>query len=319
MIVTGMTQADMMFTTGPETEVARARVVCIGRVSSYEKTVTDNTDSPGDMPSNWTVTGEVVDLEYSKGEPLDYPLRFERQERSFMLQPPESRLFWEPPYGDLTPEGDVVVFLSGHDEQPEIRVITSGPDELDLAGLVRDIVRIESVEERGKRFDTWHVYLRESATDEGRKAALRAMFAIAEEWPKLMPVLAGLLSDTSISVPIRAYASGIVAYHVVRETWGEKGHDAVKFLSTRFSVEKEPDLVIQYLSSLSFIADYCYEEEFRELRRPIRTLIEQTVQSRPSLSAPDGPAADPEDEEYYRETRAELLAGPDAPIPDEEP
>ena len=106
---------------------------------------------------------------------------------------------------------------------------------------------------------------------------------------------------------------------MVKETWGEKGYDAVNFLTARFSGEKEPELALQYFTSLGVIADYCYEEEFREPRRPIRTLIEQTVRSRPSLAAPGGPLANPEDEEYYRETRTELLAGPDVPIPNEEP
>ena len=319
MIISGMTQADMMYTCGPETDVARARIVCVGRVSGYKKTITDGTDSRGDMPSHWTVTGEVVDSECLKGGPLDSPLRIERQERSFMLPPPESRIFWELPYGDLTPDGNVVVFLSGDDEQPQLRAVPSGVGEFDLAGLVKDIVRNESEKVPGKRFEMWQAYLEESATVAGRKTALRAMCVLAEEWTKLMPVLAELLSDASMPVSVRAYAFVTVAYHVVKETWGEKGYDVVKFLTSRFSAEKEPDLVLQYLFSLDFIADYCSEEEFRPQRRPILSLIEQTLRSRPSLSAPGGPAADPEDEEYYRETCADILAGPNAPIPDEEP
>ncbi len=118
---------------------------------------------------------------------------------------------------------------------------------------------------------------------------------------------------------MRAYAFAIVAYYVGRERWDYQTDQAIDLLGEFFVREPDPELTLQYLLSLSVILDYCYEEDYREERRPIGDQIHDYLKQRKKLAARGGPQVSKGQEDDYHEIRSEMLAGPPADMPDGDP
>ncbi|MCP4249190.1 MAG: hypothetical protein GY778_19270 [bacterium] len=316
MMAPGTTRADLEFTTGVETQVAESPTILVGQIAGYEQEVKRYAGNSKTMPIDWVVTGELAAPKILKGLMPGDPVRFSREGRSFMLPPPASRVQWEEPYGDLTEDSRVVAFLGPGDPPPVLRVVPTGEGEQDLAGLVADVVRFRKIRSSEEKFKAWTEYLAADQTVQGRRTALRVLSQCGAKWQRLQPHFDKLLSGTKVNSEVRAYAFSIVCYHVTRERWIDEAEDVVEYLCEIFSKESAPDLTLLYLSNLGLIARYSHEARYREEREPLREAVEQCLKGRKKLSQAGGPPAHPEDEEFYKDARAEILEGPE-PEPDD--
>ncbi|MCP4246452.1 MAG: hypothetical protein GY778_05325 [bacterium] len=311
--------ADMTFRTGPGMQAGQAATVLVGRVSDYRQEVTRQSPPQGGEPVEWTVSGRLGDGRVLKGVRPARPVPFERAERAPWLSPGVSPSSWQRSYGNLADKGQAVMFLGKGQEPPVLTVVPTGDGERDLAGLVADIVRFRVLPKSEDKYRAWTGYLAQSRTDEGKRAALRALCYSSAKWERLERPCGMLLANRRVNPPVRVYAFAIVAYYVGRERWDEQTNQAVDFLGGVFVREPDPDLTMQYLVSLSVILDQCNEEGYHQERRPVRDQIHGFLKRRRKLVIRGSPAVEVELEEDYRETREEMLAGPPAEIPADEP
>ena len=312
-------EADITFRTGPGMQVGRAATVLVGRVSGYRQQVTRSSSPPGGEPEEWTVYGELVSRRVLKGRRPTGPVPFEKAERAPWVSPSMSPSSWERDYGNLAEDGQAVVFLGSGQDPPVLTIVPTGEGERDLAGLVADIIRFRALPKSEDKYQAWTGYLAQSKTDEGKKAALRALCYSTAKWERLEEPIGKLLADRKVNPPVRAYGFAIVAYYVGKERWDEQTDKAVDSPCEAFSWEPDPDLTEQYLAGLSVILDYCDEEGYGEERRPIRDQIHKCLKQRKKLAIKGSPPVDEAREEDYQETRAEMLAGPPTDMPADEP
>ncbi|MHC4063352.1 MAG: hypothetical protein ACYSUQ_07380 [Planctomycetota bacterium] len=308
-------RTDLVFTTGVETEVAKSATVLVGGVADYQQEVQRSSGPPSDVPSEWLVKARLASPECLKGVAPPIAVGFTRQERSWMLPPPDSMLYWEPPYGDLVDGGRAVVFLGEGPEPPVLRVVPTGKGEQGLATLVSDIVRFRALAGSEEKFKAWTGYLASVETDEGKRAALRALCYSGAKWERLQSPIGRLLSDGKVTPPVRGYAFGIVTYYVVKERWDPQTEQAVDSLGETFLREKNADLTVEYLGNLGIILNHCRQARIPEERQAVRDAIVECVKQRKKLALRGGPAADRESEENFTQIRGELLEEPEADDP----
>ena len=291
----------------------------VGRVSGYQQDVTRQSSPQDAEPEEWTVSGELVSRRVLKGRRPAGSVPFERAERAPRLSPIVSPSLWERDYGNLAEDGQAVMFLGSGQDPPVLTIVPTGDGERDLAGLVADIIRFRALPKSEDKYQAWTGYLAQSKTDEGKRAALRALCYSTAKWERLEEPIGKLLADREANPPVRAYGFAIVAYYVGKERWDEQTDKAVDSLCEAFSREPNPDLTEQYLASLSVVLDYCHEEGYGEERRPIRDQVRKCLKQRRKLAIKGSPPVDEAREEDYRETRAEMLAGPPTDMPADEP
>lgn len=300
-------RADDIFRIGLETLVDKAPSVVTGLVSNYTKQVDVTSSPPESIPMRWSVSAQIIRPQVLKGQVPAGSIQFSRSEQSMIMPPDGTALYWESTYGDIDPNGHVVLFFGNDGPQQIIKAVPSGQGEQDLIELVKNIVQIQAIKKPEDRIIHWLSYLDTSPTSEGCKVALRSVMRASIEWPKLEPVLNRFLKNPRYGLDVRGFAFGIAAFTVSDDHWSDERDTAVDFLCRTFAVETDPVLVLQYLDSLGVILDYCDDEDFEEERRPVREQIIQTLKARKSLAIGGGPAVEPEMEQEYQEILKEFL------------
>ena len=267
MMIDSLTQADIMFTVGPETEVVRATGVFACTVRDYRKEIIRPKSGKGE-PEEWIVRGNLVDPVCLKGKIDRAPKKFERIERSPFLPQPEDAYPWESVYGEIKPDGKVVVFL--FDGSVNAKVIPTSGGELDLESIARQSVTMQSTDDPAKKFLGVEQFLRKSPAIEGKKAALRMFFGCDVKWDELRRPFEEMLSDTSTPPEIRGYAYGIIAYFIVNERWGDNAVDQVALLCDAYERAKDVKAALNDLYVLRSVLDHCREGERWEERKSMR-------------------------------------------------
>lgn len=302
----GSHRADEIYRSGPENLVAQSSTILAGPISQFAKEVQSRSQGGDDsIPLKWVISGILEKPQILKGEAPAQAIRFSRSEQSLILPRDRSQAAWEQAYGELAPDGQVVIFLGDKSPESILKVLPSGAGEQNLIRLVKDIVQIQAVADQPERLKRWLSYVDNSPSDIGRKAALRSFIAEGGQWAQLAPILERLLTNSQLSRDFQAFAFGIVAFNVIQEKWGDARDEVLQFLCRRFSEEREPRLAIQYVYSLGLIFNYCDDENFRRQRRVVRQTLERCLEERRSLVAGDSP--DRSLEEQYQALRAKYL------------
>lgn len=303
-------RADEIYRSGPETLIAAAPLIVAGPIADLKKQVTEKSQPDGldQVPLRWTASGRIQPASAIKGKFPGTSVDFVRAEQSLLLPPDAATFKWETSYGELSSRGRAVAFLGNGNPFQLLRVVPSGDGELDLAGLIVDLVSIQALDSPGERQKKWLAYFNSSPTDEGRKAALRTLVGEPVAWPDLEPVLTPFLKNASRSAGVRGFAFGIVAWAITEGKWPDQQPAAVRLLGKTFEAEADPRLATQQLLALGQIMTYCANEDFRQERKPLRDLVVASLQARPSLTLPGGPPARPDLEKTYVELRTRILA-----------
>jgi len=176
-----------------------------------------------------------------------------------------------------------------------------------LIALVKEIIRIQAIENLEVQVDAWLLYLNKSPMDEGRKVALRSLINSPVSWPLLEVALTQLLKNWSLSREIRGFAFGIVAFKITSGGWADAPVAGVDFLCRIFAAEPDPELALEYTSHLGVLLYYCNDVDFTTERAVLRKCVIDALIHRESLALP-GTLADLELEGYYREIREEYIA-----------
>jgi len=301
--------ADAIYRTGPETQIVAAAAVVAGPVSDYTKRVTESTEpGPDQIDLKWVAAGRVVAPQVLKGRLAPAPLTFSRAEASMLTEPEPTQLPWEMAYGDVAPGGQVVLFLEKVEPPTVVRAVPSGAGEQDLIGLTKDIVAIHAIASVGDRQKQWLSYLNASATDEGRKAALRTLLGGPIAWPDFEPAIVPFLKNPSRTAAARGFAFGILAWAVTQGKWPDHQTAVAECLTRTFIAEPDPGLAIQQLLALGQLMTYCADAEFRDKRKPLRDAVVAGLNGRADAARPGGPPARPDQDKTFRELRSRILA-----------
>lgn len=266
-------RADQIYRTGPETLIAESSAVVAGPATDYSRRVISMSQPESDgFPLKWIADGQIRQPQVLKGQPKLTVFRFSRPEQSLFIMEDSSDLYWEEIYGELRSGEQAVLFIDGETEKSILKVVPSGKGEQDLIALVKDIVKIQALQQADDQTENWLQYLRSSSSDEGRKAALRSLVNTSVEWAKLAPELNRLLTNLKNSADIRAFSFGIAAFGVIEEKWVNH-HQTVDFLCRRFLAENDAELTMQYLQHLKLILHYSNDESFRKTRQSLRQQV----------------------------------------------
>ncbi len=293
-------RADEIYRTGPEVLTAQSSTILAGPVSSYSKQVLTSSQpaGPDAVPLTWVVTGRLENPSVLKGM-AQGPRSFSRNEHSVFIPAERNRERWEEQYGDVSPEGRVVLFLSGDPKSPQIKALPSGTDERDLAAIVRDFVAIQAMEPQAQEA-AWLAYLERSRTDEGRQAALRSLLRAKIDWNHLGPALDRFSANPSLTETIRGYAFGIVVFGLTEGLWTRSGAAIGQYLCRQFATPPadDEDLLLDYLLKFKTLLQYTTEEANKAARAPLRTTVGTCLKSRESSLK-----GSPDLAEQYREIR----------------
>jgi hypothetical protein len=290
-------RADQIFRIGPETLVASSSTIVAGRVSHYHKEVLKvSQPGPDGFPLEWKITAELADPVTLKGSPVSKPISFSRNEHSFMSPVPTRNPRWEQDYGELVPDGTVVLFLSGADSQSIQKVLPGGTGEQDLASLVKEIVSIQRLTNPKERIEHWLAYLAAGPLSEGFRVALRSLAQAGAPWQELEPALRKILMQASLSADIRAFAFGFVAFNITQNKWEAHAGAALDLLCSSFSGQADPKLALRNLGNLSLVLYYASEQPVQASRRSLREQTVKCLRSWASLGFADQDLA----EEYKR-------------------
>jgi len=290
---------NQIYTRGPESLVQRAGTILAGTVSSYARHVqeTSQPPGPGAMPIKWIVRGGIENPRALYGRSAG-PIAFSRTEHSVLISAPDNQEEWEAEYGDLQPNGEAVLFLSGDPAHPTIKALPSGIGERDLAALVRDIVAIQQLDHPSKE-SAWLAYLETAPVDEGRRAALRSLVQLEADWDHLGPALDRFLANPALSETMPAFAFGIVVFGVTGGRWAESQGSVVAFLCRHFTSEGRPRLELSYVQNLKLMLRYTMAEARRAATEPLRRSIADCLRRREASAS-----ASPELAMQYQQIRA---------------
>ncbi len=290
--------ADEIFRTGIEDLVAESKTIVAGPISKLEIKVLKQSEGPHSIPLEWEVIGEVKEIQILKGGPMAGPISFLRKERSIFLQPDPSTSYWETSYGNLAPDGYVILFFGDGAPKPIIKVLPSGIDEWNLISVVQDILRILTQDNPELQLQVWSQYLIQGQNDVVRKAALRALVHGNMQWSLLGPVMEHLLKSPQYSPDLRSYCFAIIVFGFTLGKW-KINREAVLYLLCRvFQTEQDPSLTISFLDSIGALLDYADDEDYIQERRPIRERMLDCLRQRPTLGM--GPV-EPELAQEYQE------------------
>ena len=275
-------RADEIYRTGPEVLTAQSSTILTGPVSSYSKQVltTSQPAGPDAVPLTWVVHGRLENPGVLKGAARG-PVSFSRNEHSVFIPADRNQEAWEKQYGDLGPDDQVVLFLSGDPKSPQIKALPSGMGERDLAAIVRDFVAIQAMEPQAKEA-AWLAYLERSHTDEGRQAALRSLLRAKIDWNRLGPALNRFSANPARSEAMRGYAFGIVVFGLTEGLWTRSDKAAGQYLCRQFESASadDEDLLLDYLLKFKTLLQYTSEEAHKSARAPLRTTIGECLKSR---------------------------------------
>ncbi len=281
-------RADQIYRVGPEDLVAATRTIVAGPVSGYAKDVLKYSQpGPDGFPLEWIASGRIDQPKLVKGDAVSGPIPFSRTERSFFLPVDPEALVWERDFGDLSPTGQVVLFLSDGDPQQAPKALPSGRGEQDLIELVKGIVEIQAIRDPVQQRQAWLGSLTGAHSDEVRRVALRSLVHVGTSWSQMAPPLKVLLSEPGFSNNIKAFAFGFVAFYVTEGKWLKENSAATDLLCQAFSSQRQSSLEIQYLQSFKLILRYTAEEPLIESRQPLRRSIMKSLELRASLGVED--------------------------------
>jgi hypothetical protein len=277
-------RADQIYRVGPEDLVAATPTIAAGAASGYAKEVRKYSQpGPDGFPLEWVARGRIDRTESIKGKAVSGPIEFSRVEHSFFVPVDPEAPLWERDFGEISPNGQVVVFLSDGDPRKATKALPSGRQEQDLVDLVRGIVEIQAIRDPMQQRQAWLRSLTTAHSDEARRVAMRSLVRGGASWSELAPSLNTLFSQSGFSNGIKAFAFGFVTFYVVEEKWAKDSHAAIDLLCQTFQAQREPSLEIQYLQSFKQVLGYTAEEPRKESRQPLRKSIMETLERRASL------------------------------------
>jgi hypothetical protein len=289
-------EVDDAFVKGPETVVQAASVIVAGPISHGSKQVERYSQpGPNGFPLEWTFTGQLEHPTVLKGERLPEPIQFSKREISVFVPLSDSSPGWERSYGELSPNGRVVLFFGQGQPATMTEAVPSGSGEQDLITLVRDVVAIQAINKPGVQVRRWMDYVKTTLSDQGRKAALRSLVHSDIQWPEFESVVMSLLENPLYSRDIRAFTFAIIAFSLRQRHWHASTLDAVDRLCKVFADETETRLALQYILSLKVLLRY-YDAD-RDLGPRVRQKIMSGLASRQSRGLVD----DPDLREQYRQ------------------
>jgi hypothetical protein len=280
-------QADQIFRIGPEDLVAGSSSIVSGRVSLYAQEV-QKYSQPGKsgLPLEWIARGQINRPTLLKGTAPPAPIRFSRAEHS-RFQPTNSAIsIWEESFGELSPDGQVVLFFGKEDSV--LKVLPSGSDQQNLVALVGDIVAIQAIPDPARQRQSWAQYLGSAGTEEGREAAMRSLVRAGADWTEMEVAFRALFAQTGLSGDARTFAFSFVAFHVTQGTWGNDVNQAVELLCQTFSTEKNPKQQLRYLQSFKLILVYAVQVPQQKSRQPLKQSVAECLRAwaSPGISDP---------------------------------
>jgi len=294
-------RADQIYRLGPEDLVAAARTIFAGPVSGYTREVRKYSQpGPDGFPLEWVAKGRVDHPKSLKGDAAPEQISFSRAERSFFVPADPEVPLWERDFGEITANGNVVVFLSGGDTRQEPKALPSGIQEQDLIELVKGIVDIQAIHDPIQQRHAWLSFLTSARSDEARRVAMRSLVRGGANWGEMAPSLNSVLSSPGLSGNIKVFAFGLVAFYVTEERWPKESNAAVDLLCHAFLSQKESSLEVQYLQSFKLILRYTAEEPHHKARQPLRKNIMEALERRAALRLED-----PTLNEEYKRIRAQ--------------
>jgi hypothetical protein len=290
-------RADQIFRIGPETLVVSSSTIVAGRVAHYHKEVLKfSQPGPDGFPLESKITGQLVEPVALKGSLISGPISFSRTEIAFMSPAPPQNPLWEQDYGELAPDGRVVLFFSGTNSASIHKVLPSGAADQDLAALVKEIVSIQQISDPNQRTQRWLAYLNAGPSAEGYRVTLRSLVRSGTGWQHLESPLRKILTQSGIAPDVRAFTFSIIAFHLTQNGWSENNNAALDLLCTSFSGQKDSKLALQNLGSLSLLLNYANQQPLQDSRRPLREKTVKCLRSWATLGFADPSLA----EEYKR-------------------
>jgi len=270
-------------------------------VSGYTKEVRKYSQlGANGFPLEWVASGRIDQPKPLKGNAVTGPIPFSRTERSFFVPKDPELPTWEQGFGDLSPDGRVVIFLGdGYPSQP-LTVLPSGSQEQDLIELIQSIVEIQAIHDPMEQRQAWLRFLTRAPSDEARRVALRSLVHAGVDWNEMARSLRTLLSNAGLSGSIKAFAFGLVAFYVTEGKWDRDANATVDLLCRTFSVEMDSRLELEYLQSIKVLLRYTVEEPRVESRQPLQKRILDALEQRAKRGLED-----PTLEEEYKRIRAQ--------------
>ena len=273
-------RADAIYRMGIETLIEQCDAIVVGKVSKYSREIVSKSKG-SEEPLKWIVHGVQTDTVVLKGDGLFELATISRAEQSLAAPLDPLTQYWEPDLGYLEQNEKCLFFFDGN--KPH-KILPIGKAKPDLLALTESILAIQSVGDQSVRATRWLSLISDSKTDEIRKVALRSFIADKGRWELLGPVLGELLSDSTVSIDLRAFCFGLVAHNFTKERWGVFQEAVADFLCRSFATQNEPRLAIQNLYSMGTIFAYCDVEEQKTARQGIRRRFESVLEKRPSIS-----------------------------------
>jgi hypothetical protein len=290
-------RADQIFRIGPETLVASSPAIVAGHISHYQKKdVKMSQPGPDGFPLEWTVTAELELPSTLKGTPLTGPIPFSRSERAFMSPTPSPNPLWEKDYGELQPDGEVVLFFGEANSQNVLKAIPSSAGEQNFLALVKDIVSIQRVTDPKDRIQRWLSYLAASPSPEGYRVALRSLVHAGVKWPQFEPAVRKTLSQQNLPRGLQPFAFYFIAFTISQSAWDDDGAAALELLCTMFARQTDPKLQLQNLAAFALILDFSSRQPLQKSRQPLRERTNKCLHNWASLGFADPTLA----EEYKR-------------------
>jgi hypothetical protein len=290
-------RADQIFRIGPETLVASSPIIVAGRLSHYHKEVLKvSQPGPDGFPLEWKVTAELDQPTTLKGASVPGPISFSRNERAFMSPTPSQNPLWEQDYGELVPDGEVVLFYGEGNSQNILKSVPSGTGGENLSALVKDIVSIQQVPDSKERAQRWLAYLTAARAAEGYRVALRSLVHSAVKWQQLEAAFKKILTQKDLPRDVCPFAFSFIAFHITQNTWAEDSAAAMELLCESFAGQTDPKLQLQNLASFSLILNYSSRQPVQKSRQPLRERTINCLHNWASLGFADPTLA----EEYKR-------------------
>ena len=187
---------------------------------------------PDAIDLKWTASGRIDLPVLLKGHRTG-PVSFHRKEQSSWESETPSLPSWELDYGEVQPEGEVVLFF-GDDTTTPTAVVPSEAGELDMISLVRDAVAIQAHSPEGQ-VAGWLAYLESARTDSGRKAGLRSLVRANGDWGRMQPAIERMLAKGTLNEPMRAFTFGITAFGLSNNQWAAKQTEVGEFLGEKLA------------------------------------------------------------------------------------
>jgi hypothetical protein len=258
-------QAEAIFSQGPETLVQAFYAIVAGAPARSTKKVDQQTTGAEPIPVTWTISGELENPIWLKGKPEARdgrgPFPFHRSERAMFAMTDSSVPDWELELGSVEQAAAVVLFYATR-ELRDPKVLPSPRGGPDFVQLVKDIVRIDSIAGPG-RLQDWAAYASSAPSTEGRKAALRSLAASRAPWTLLEPTWLRQLRDPASPSELRTFALLLMVYCVTQHCWPRSQGDVVAIALATFAEERDPSLAFRFTDGLLMLHDAAQRDPLR--------------------------------------------------------